>query len=280
MKKFQRTRRFVLLLLTAVALLSTAYAEEETQYTTAAGTREDPVRAGDRYVLETELLADGTPRKDLSQSAYVTATLDFTLTNSYLPDYFADKYSNMFKLTGTEAGAPLQVELIQTSDGNGIVLQKAVRVTLETATGEEIVGYQLMDAEIGGGYGVPIQPGERVYACKRYDYDAENEAKYLIVTYHQGGEEKKVYFLLEAVYDSVARADRGERVSEIQQALTDLGYLNDTVDGIFGGKTEAAVQAAQAAAGLEQTGVADNAFQHALFEGAVPECVQEELQAG
>ncbi len=45
-------------------------------------------------------------------------------------------------------------------------------------------------------------------------------------------------------------------VKELQQLLTDLGFLNDKVDGIFGSKTEKAVKACQKEYGLKQDGIA------------------------
>ena len=49
------------------------------------------------------------------------------------------------------------------------------------------------------------------------------------------------------------------------KALTDLGYLNDRVDGIFGKKTAKAVQDFQTAAGLTATGAADAETQIELY---------------
>ena len=45
-------------------------------------------------------------------------------------------------------------------------------------------------------------------------------------------------------------------VKELQQMLTDLGFLNDKVDGIFGAKTEKAVKALQKEHGLTVDGIA------------------------
>ena len=51
-------------------------------------------------------------------------------------------------------------------------------------------------------------------------------------------------------------ADR-EDVAQLQQALIDLGYLEGTADGLYGGKSRTAVSAFQEAMGLEATGAAD-----------------------
>jgi len=45
-------------------------------------------------------------------------------------------------------------------------------------------------------------------------------------------------------------------IMELQMMLVDCGYLNDSIDGVFGKKTEAAVKAFQQAAGLYPDGVA------------------------
>ena len=47
-----------------------------------------------------------------------------------------------------------------------------------------------------------------------------------------------------------------DAVKSLQQMLTDLGFLNDKVDGIFGSKTEKAVKACQKEYGLKQDGIA------------------------
>jgi len=56
----------------------------------------------------------------------------------------------------------------------------------------------------------------------------------------------------------VSKGAKGDEVKEIQQILSDLGYLTGKVDGDFGGGTEKAVKAFQAAEGLEETGVVDD----------------------
>lgn len=61
------------------------------------------------------------------------------------------------------------------------------------------------------------------------------------------------------------KGSAGESVRKLQQKLTDMGALNDRVDGVFGSKTEAAVKAAQAQLGFEQTGKADEDFLDALY---------------
>lgn len=65
---------------------------------------------------------------------------------------------------------------------------------------------------------------------------------------------------------ALKRGDSGDEVIRLQMTLVEHHYLADKADGQFGGKTEAAVKAVQADAGLTQTGVADGATQAYLQE--------------
>ena len=44
-------------------------------------------------------------------------------------------------------------------------------------------------------------------------------------------------------YTTLSRGDKSNEVIALQQRLTELGYLNDTIDGNFGGNTQTAVEA-------------------------------------
>ena len=68
-------------------------------------------------------------------------------------------------------------------------------------------------------------------------------------------------------YPPLKRGDKGDGVKRLQQALIDLGYLNDTADGSYGPKTAEAVSAAQQAFGMEADGIASALFQARLYEG-------------
>ena len=58
---------------------------------------------------------------------------------------------------------------------------------------------------------------------------------------------------------------KGEEVRKLQQALIDLGFLNDRADGIFGNKTEEAVRRFQKANHLEADGLAGKKTQAVLY---------------
>jgi len=65
--------------------------------------------------------------------------------------------------------------------------------------------------------------------------------------------------MLTAWAEPLREGSRGEEVQQVQQRLMDLGYLRGTADGIYGGKTAAAVELFQFFARMEQTGVVDEA---------------------
>ena len=64
---------------------------------------------------------------------------------------------------------------------------------------------------------------------------------------------------------SLARGDRGAEVEALQARLNAVGFPAGSADGQFGGKTESAVRAFQAAAGLPETGEADAETRRLLF---------------
>ena len=69
--------------------------------------------------------------------------------------------------------------------------------------------------------------------------------------------------LTSAQQDTAAKAV-SSYTTTLQQALADAGYYDATVDGVYGPKTVAAVQALQKANGLPQTGTLDKATEKAL----------------
>lgn len=60
----------------------------------------------------------------------------------------------------------------------------------------------------------------------------------------------------------------GEDVKKLQQALIDLGYLNDKADGAFGSNTHSAVVMFQAVNGLSADGLAGKKTQDVLYSGS------------
>ena len=62
------------------------------------------------------------------------------------------------------------------------------------------------------------------------------------------------------------QGSRGDEVRDLQEKLRDLGLLQDRADGVFGAKTESAVQRLQEYFDLEQTGVVDTETELRLLE--------------
>ncbi|MFI5934766.1 L,D-transpeptidase family protein [Actinoplanes sp. NPDC051494] len=70
--------------------------------------------------------------------------------------------------------------------------------------------------------------------------------------------------------DKLRRGAEGDRVTALQERLTELGYWNGKADGSFGGQTQQAVFALQKAAGLTRDGVVGTKTQKALDQGVRP----------
>lgn len=68
-----------------------------------------------------------------------------------------------------------------------------------------------------------------------------------------------------ASYEVLSRGSKGDNVKRLQQSLIDQGFLSGKADGDFGNMTAEAVKKAQKAFGMDQTGIADDAFQKKLF---------------
>ena len=71
-------------------------------------------------------------------------------------------------------------------------------------------------------------------------------------------------------YNTLTKGDKSDEVLELQNRLYVLGFLLDDRDGAFGSKTQTAVKLFQQAAGLEATGIADDATQQRLYAEDAP----------
>lgn len=71
--------------------------------------------------------------------------------------------------------------------------------------------------------------------------------------------------------DSFAKGDYHEKIKDIQERLSSLGYYEGTADGSFGSGTEEAVKNFQGANGITQTGVADSFTLEMLFSNLATE---------
>ena len=202
--------------------------------------------------------------------------MSISLNNYLTPDYFAENYSNVIRLTGTEAGAELTVTVESSTGTSAIMPQNAIDIVFENEAGLENEGYSIMDADILGKYEISIQPGQTMKVYKRFLYTDAEDMRYMVVKYYRGGQEYKAYFKLEVyvpevVYTELTSGSRGDDVRALQERLIELGYLDDTADGIFGNNTANAISAAQEQAGMTVTGVADNDFQQYIYsDSAAP----------
>ena len=70
---------------------------------------------------------------------------------------------------------------------------------------------------------------------------------------------------LDTGYTVLQKGSKGDAVVKLQLALREQGYYSGKADGGYGPMMVQAVKAAQAAFGLEQTGIADVAFQQHLY---------------
>lgn len=75
------------------------------------------------------------------------------------------------------------------------------------------------------------------------------------------------------------RGDSGDAVKDVQTRLIDLGWLSGSADGKFGGGTESAVKAFQAAAGLTADGIVTEATNDRLFGSSAPEPTESPTKA-
>ena len=87
--------------------------------------------------------------------------------------------------------------------------QNALVITLESADGTVEGGFQLIDSELQGNYGVTVPAGEALTFYKRFSWNESDPMKYLVVTYYNEGEAKKVYFELseDAVITDTLKSD-------------------------------------------------------------------------
>ena len=69
-----------------------------------------------------------------------------------------------------------------------------------------------------------------------------------------------------AAYTTLYVGDRGEDVKKLQRRLTELGYLRDRIDGVYGQNTKRAVERFQFYNDLSVDGIAGRATQRALYE--------------
>jgi len=235
---------------------------------------------GESFTYTTEINAEGNARVEATNEPYETVCFTQTMKKYMRPTDYAEKYATQYRMQGNEAGASFELTLIDYIGNTTIIPQNVVDVSLRSESGNTVEhGYQLMDAEIDGKYGISLPTNTPTTFYKRFAYPVDGEdMKYLVITTYKNGQTQMILFELESekppepevIYPTLQRGLVNDDVLNMQNRLAELGYLNVTPDGTFGPKTEEAIKSAQAAFGMEANGIADNAFQQKLFEGAAP----------
>lgn len=232
---------------------------------------------GESYTFTTQIKSDGSARIGEGADAYETISFTLTMKEYMRPADFANKYSNKYKLQGTEAGAGFELILNDYTGSATIVPQNVIKIAFESESGNTTeLGYQLMDAEIAGNFGIVVSTNTPKMLYKRYVYsNAGEEMEYLAVSCYNNGKIEKILFELEpdvvvsptpaVVYTVLQKGDKSDAVADLQARLIELGYLSGSADGAYGSKTVTAVKTAQKVYGMEENGIADADFQNRLF---------------
>jgi len=252
--------------------------EETTEVTTSSIERVETEEHEAVYVppyqavtFQTQLLSTGTPRLNATTTTYYTLDCTVTLENVYTPEDFAKDYGSTFNLTGSEAGVALKFSYTNADAENTlatIIPQDAFSISVVTADGSEVEEYQLLTKLMKGDYNASIKAKNTVTLYKRYEYS--DQVQFIRLRYFLDGEDHDIYFPLtdgdaRVTYDDLASGDKGERVTRLQDKLVGLGYMQKAT-GTYSTTTVTAVKAAQKDFGLEETGIADDALQHKLFD--------------
>lgn len=245
---------------------------------TIYGTNDNPVSSGSSYGFLLQVNGYEEP-----------VEFSVSIANYLSPEFYETNYGDAYKLMGTEAAAVISITASAPVDVNDYLT-----FSLETANGEVIDGYPLMDAAISGEYCSQLSADQPTTLHKRFQYDAAKEAKYLTLLHPYNDQIVKAYFLLEyvpeptiaptlpvvtatpmvtptaaptpsVIYEPLEYGSRGEAVQVLQERLIELGYLDGIADGIYGNMTTEAVMRAQQAMNMEQTGIADAVFQQHLY---------------
>lgn len=236
---------------------------------------------GSTQTVSAQIHNDGSTRLTVDAQTY--ETLNFTLeVKRYLtPEYYQQNYSTRYQMQGDEAGVEFELTLNDYTGSQTITPQDLFTIGLETIDGATEQGFQLTDAEIHGDNKVTIDTNIPKMFYKRFKFSPTvGDMDYLSVTSVVDGVSVKYLFELgepirpteptpeptpEVTYPTLTTGSSGDDVEKLQTALIEQGYLTGSADGRFGSMTEQAVRDAQAALGMTEDGVADNAFQQRLY---------------
>ncbi len=251
--------------------------------TVAPAPAEIVVPFGETAVITAQVYTDGTVRKENDNRAFEEVQFTMQVTRYLSESYYEETWSDDYDLRGDESSVEFEIMLKDYMGTISIAPQDILDFSYQLLSGETENGYQLTTAELQGLDKAILTTNIPKTLYKRFDYNpAEGDMKYLVVkTYVDGVEFTYDFEVGDPIrptpeptaeptpvpqYTTLQKGDSGDSVRLLQDALIRLQYLTTTADGDYGKYTERAVKKAQAAFGMEQTGIADNAFQTRLFE--------------
>lgn len=245
---------------------------------------------GEAHSFQAQIKADGTSRRTADDAAY--ETLDVTLrVNAYKDQaYYQETYADSYRLQGDEAAVEFEITVNGYSGSATLIPQEFLTITLCNEDGSAATpGYQLINTEIKGETNVSVSPDSPTLIYKRYPYSAEQgDMRYMLVKAYVDGVVHTYKFDIlapeapeataapegEAAGEPAAAASdgapltvgsQGDEVKRLQRVLIDNGLLSGQPDGKFGNYTASAVKEMQRRFGMEQTGIADQAFLDKLY---------------
>lgn len=238
---------------------------------------------GQTATIAAEVYTDGTVRKVSDARAYETVNFTMQITRYLSEKYYKETWSNDYDLRGDESSVEFEIMLKDYMGTQKIAPADILDFSYELLNGDTEAGYQLTTAELQGLDKAILETNIPKTLYKRFDYNpAAGDMKYLVVKAYVNGVETRYLFEVgdpirptpaptpeptpEPEYTTLEVGSKGDEVRLLQDALVRLGYLSDGTDGTFGERTARAVKKAQKAFEMEQTGIADGAFQKRLFE--------------
>ncbi len=119
----------------------------------------------------------------------------------------------------------------------------------------------------------------RIYKSGKRDDDLRALLKQASYT-GESGQTYRQYLGIPDQEGVMGRFSTGNDVRDLQMRLRDLGIYSDSVNGDYRGSTVTAVRRAQSLLNMEQTGIADLAFQEAIYSGDAPADMEVTLKEG
>ncbi len=236
------------------------------------------VAEGEAQTVSVEIYSDGSVRTEDDTLPYETLDFSIEVTRYLSVEYYEETYGDTYQISNDTA-VEFELLLNDYTGSQTITPNSLFKFTLETESGDTISGYRLTDAEINGQSDFTVTTNIPTMLYKRFEYDSTvGEAKYLVVTTYVGGVPTTYKFELgesisptpeptvEITYSTLNKGETSDDIKTMQTRLIELGYLEESNDtGYYGDLTAAAVSEAQAAFGLEETGIADNEFLQLLY---------------